>query len=261
MEEQLKKHGPFATVVGVMGLLGCFINMDGGNSTVTPTLNLCSNSSTSSFKTLMTDLPQGLSTATLVLTLLFPIVPILINSKTKWNDFKFDVVKCHVVGQSSVFGVSEVLRHVLTIPDGSFFTKCNITFDDCLAKNQFQSLPLFAIDNISFCNLTSNTLPNDVFNSLHHFPDLTCGIIGSSIVTFIATLYYWKKSNAKEKRLYQASSFQQIVLIGLQIATTLLILIYVYYLYKSVEFIQFFGFLIGGLVQFSIIKTTLVVKQ
>lgn len=260
MEEQFKKHGPFATIVGVMGLLGCFVNINEGNSTIVPTLNLCSNASIQS-KTFMTDLPQGLSAATLVLTLVFPIVPILINSKTKWNDFKFDVVKCHVVGQSSVFGVSEVLRHVLTMPDGSFLLKCNISISDCLAKNQYKSLPLFTNGNTSFCNLNNNTSSTDVFNSLHHFPDLTCGIIGSSIVTFLATLYYWKKCNAKEKKLYQASSIQQVVLIGLQIAATLLVLIYVYYLYKSVDYIQFFGFVIGGAIQCFIIKTTLSVNN
>lgn len=250
MEEQLRKHGPFAMIIGVMGSLGVFINSnEGSNSTVFPTLNLCLNAT----KTIMSDLPQGLGPTTIALTLAFPVVPILINSKTKWNEFKFDVVKSHVVGQSSVFGVSEVLRHVLTMPEQSFLSKCNISYMECLAKNQFSSLPLYSTDNTSFCN-SNNT---QIFDSLHHFPDLTCGFIGSSLVTFVATLYFWRHFNSKQKQLYEASSLQHVILIAIHVATIILILIYVYYLYKSYDYIQIVGFLIGGAIQFMIIKTTM----
>ena len=251
MEEQLKKHGPFAMIIGVMGSLGLFINNnEGSNSTVFPTLNLCSNAT---LETMWSDLPKGLGPTTMALTLAFPIVPILINSKTKWNEFKFDVVKSHAVGQSSVFGVSEVLRHVLTMPEHSFLSKCNISHMDCLAKNQFQSLPLYSINNTSFCNSNDSK----VFDSLHHFPDLTCGFIGSSLVTFVATLYFWQNFNSKQKQLYEASSLQHVILIALHIATIILVLIYMYYLYKSFDFIQIVGFFIGAGIQFMIIKTTM----
>ena len=88
-----------------------------------------------------------------------------------------------------MFGVSELLRHFVTVPEPSFLQKCNITVEECHNKaQQFQQLPFSTTTNTSYCR--SENTP-ELFNSLHHFPDKTCCIIGASIVTFLATLYFW----------------------------------------------------------------------
>lgn len=264
IEQQVLNQSPFAALFTTMVLIGTFVNdKTHHNATeetvVTPQENWCTN--TSNIQEFLSPMPKGLGIATIIVTLIFPILPILVNSQTKmWNSFKFNIIKCHVVGQGSVFGVSELLRHFITVPEPMFLQKCNITMQECLFKSQMSSLFLSggSSSNSSLCQ-TNSTLTgnNELFDSLHHFPDKTCCFIGASIVTFLTTLYFWNRINTKGKSIYNAHSCQQCLLILIQVICVSLVFIYLYFLYQTFEKVQVYGIFIGGLLQLMIYCSTL----
>lgn len=261
LEQQLLNHGPFSALFSGMVILGTFVNHNATSMFVHPSESWCQNTSiVADFKNVLTSMPSGLGAATIVIVIIFPLIPIFVNSQTKkWNEFKFDIIKCHVLGQGSVFGVSELLRHFVTVPEPSFLQKCNITVEECHNKaQQFQQLPFSTTTNTSYCR--SENTP-ELFNSLHHFPDKTCCIIGASIVTFLATLYFWQRANTKGKSIYQAHSMQQCFIICAEMLCVTLILIYLFYLYYSFDGVQMYGILIGGMIQLMIICSTLPKKE
>lgn len=251
VQEHIVNHGPMAVLVSSMVLLGSLVNENATDSTVQPQKSWCNNATAQ----LISSMPQGLGTATIIVVVVFPLVPMLINSETKkWNDFKIEILKCHVVGQTSVFGISELLRHFLVSPEPMFLNKCNISIKECTAKMHIDKLPLVSTNNnnVSFCNghfATSTAL----FDSLHHFPDKTCCIIGASIVTFLSTLYFWNEINKNGKSIYEAHSFKQYFIIFIQILCLTLVLTYMYFLYNTFDGIQLYGLFIGALLQFMII--------
>jgi hypothetical protein len=247
VQQQFLNHGPMAVLVGSMVLVGSLVNQDATVSTLYPQENWCNNA-TAQLQHFITAMPKGLGAATIVVVVIFPLVPMLINSETKtWNDFKIDILKCHVVGQTSVFGVSELLRHFLVSPEPTFLKTCNITAEECIVKSHVSSA------NVSFCNTNATTL----FDSLHHFPDKTCCIIGASIVTFLATLYYWNKINKNGKSIYEAHSFKQCFLIFVQILCLTLILTYMYFLYNTFDGVQLYGLIIGAILQCMVILSSI----
>jgi hypothetical protein len=261
LQQHLVDHGPITALVSGMILLGSLVNKNATESTVYPEESWCVNhnvTTTADLENFISIMPDGLGAATIVIVVIFPLVPILINSRTKtWNDFKVEILKCHVVGQTSVFGVAELLRHFLISPEPTFLQKCNITAQECSLKSHAHSLlPLNDPRNISFCN-ASNVAATELFNSLHHFPDKTCCIIGASIVTFLATLYFWNKINKTGKSIYEAHSIQQCFLIFIQLLCITLVLTYLYFLYNSFDSVQLYGLLIGAILQFMIIWSTL----
>jgi hypothetical protein len=257
LQQQLVDHGPIAALVGSMVLLGSLINKDATVSTVYPQESWCHNATTQLEHFLLT-MPTGLGAATIVVVVIFPIVPMMINSQNKnWNDFKLEILKCHIVGQTSVFGVSELLRHFLVSPEPTFLQKCNITVEECSAKSHVYKLPIVDPKNVSFCKNNNNIEATELFNSLHHFPDKTCCIIGASIVTFLATLFYWNRINKKGKSIYEAHSMQQCFLIFIQITCLTLVLTYLYFLYNSFDGVQIYGVLIGAMLQFMVVLSTL----
>lgn len=259
MHQQLVDHGPIAALVTGMVLLGSLINDNATDSTIYPKESWCQNS-TAQLGDLITTMPKGLGVITIVVVVVFPIVPVLVNSQTKkWNEFKVEIIKCHVVGQTSVFGVSELLRHWLISPEPTFLQKCNISVDECSEKSQKTILPLNDPKNNSFCH--SNVKLNELFDSLHHFPDKTCCIIGASIVTFLATLYFWNRINNQGKSIYNAHSMQQCFLIFIQIVCITLVFAYLYFLYNSFDGIQMYGLFIGAILQLLIIWSTLPKKE
>lgn len=262
LQQQIVDHGPLATLVGSMVLLGALVNKNATQSVDHPQESWCVNTSTRATTTtamgqmqdFILTMPAGLGAATIAVVIVFPIIPMVINSQTKkWNDFKVEILKCHIVGQSSVFGVAELLRHFLISPEPTFLNKCNITLEECSKKTHASKLPLTQ----SFCNSTSI----DLFESLHHFPDKTCCIIGASIVTFLATLFYWHRINRSGKSIYQAHSMQQCFLIFIQLLCLTLILTYLYFLYNSFDGVQLYGVLIGAILQLMVIWSTLPKKE
>jgi hypothetical protein len=247
LQQHLVSHGPIAALVGGMVLLGSLVNKNATESTVYPQESWCQNT-TAHLDHFLSAMPAGLGAATIAVVVIFPIVPMVINSQTKkWNDFKVEILKCHVVGQTSVYGIGELLRHFLISPEPTFLQKCNITVEECSAKAH-------APKNESFCKNENSV---ELFNSLHHFPDKTCCIIGASIVTFLATLFYWNRINRNGKSIYEAHSMQQCFLIFLQITCLTLVLTYLYFLYISFDGVQLYGLLIGAFLQLMIIYTTL----
>lgn len=259
MQQHLVDQGPFAALLGGMLLLGSFINLNQTDSIVDPNSAWCKNNTFNNNNNTEV-VPHGLNTVTILLALLFPIAPVLINSQAKaWNRFKFEMVKTHVVGQGSVFGLSEALRHVLTVPEPLFLQKCNISVDECNVKThlKIQQPLLKPDDNVSFCNSSTTIPPNELFNSLHHFPDNTCCLIGASIVSFLATLYFWNRANMNGKSIYEADSLKQYLLIFFQVLFVGIVLCYLYFLYKSFDSVQLYGLFIGAFIQFMIICSTL----
>jgi hypothetical protein len=258
LEQQLIQQSPFAILFGSMVLLGSLVNRNATESTVTPSQTWCTN--TTQIQELISSMPTGLGIATIVVTIIFPIVPMMINSHTKmWSDFKINMLKCHIVGQGSVFGVSELLRHFITMPEPLFLQKCNISTDDCLLKSHVQNIPLLDPQSSeSFCNTGTAT---SLFDSLHHFPDNICCLIGASIVTFLATLYFWNRINKKGKSVYDAHSFQQCFVIIVQILSVTLVFTYIFFLYKTFDNVQMYGIVIGGLIQLMIVCSTLPKKE
>lgn len=264
LQQQLVDHGPMALLVTAMVLTGSFVNMGATDTTVYPSKSWCVNATTTTmidaeFLHLLSTMPASLRIATVILVIIFPLIPMLFNSQTKhWNRFKVEILKCHVVGQGSVFGVSELLRHFMTVPGVDFLAKCNITDEECSvrAANSYQ-LPFN--DNSSaksFCH-NNEAKPTELFDSLHHFPDNTCCVIGASIVTFLASLYYWNRINVQGKSIYEAHSIKHCMLIFLQILCVVLVLVYLYVLYMSFESVQLYGLLIGAFLQLLVVLTTL----
>lgn len=253
--QHLTDQGPFAALLGSMLLLGSFINFNQTDTFVEPNKEWCKNNS----ELVLSNMPTGLGTMTIILTIVFPMAPLLLNSQAKtWNRFKFEMAKTHVVGQGSVFGMSEALRHILTIPEPSFLKKCNITIDECFVKTHLKvPQSLINYNNVSFCNTSTDISPNNLFDSLHHFPDNTCCLIGASIVSFLATLYFWNRANMNGKSIYEAHSIKQYILIVIQVLFVVIALSYLYFLYQSFDGVQLYGLFIGGFVQFMIICSTL----
>lgn len=273
LQQQLVNQGPFAGLLAFMMVFGSVINHNATQSEVSVSSPasreaMCKNSTIEDVAKFISTLPNGLGFMTILIVIIFPLVPVIVNSKTKmWNEFKFELVKCHLVGQGSAFGVSELLKHVLITPSPNFLQMCNITSKECLNKTLLLDglassvLPLNEpFSNLSLCH-SNSTSPRDFFNSLHHFPDKICCLIGASIVSFLATLYFWKRANAKGKSIYESHSIQQCLLIVFQIICITCILIYLYFLYNSFDATQMYGILIGGLIQLMIICSTLPKKD
>jgi hypothetical protein len=256
LQQHLVNHGPLAALVSGMVLLGSLVNNNATDSNIYPKESWCVNTTTQ-VEHLITTMPKGLGAATIVVVIIFPIIPVLINSQTKkWNDFKVEIVKSHVVGQGSVFGISELLRHFLVSPEPSFLRKCNITVEECSIKSHAFNLPLNEPTNTSYCH-AQDIDATELFDSLHHFPDKTCCIIGASIVTFLATLYFWNRINRKGKSIYEAHSMQQCFLILVQCICITLVFTYLYFLYNSFDGSQLYGLIIGAILQLLIICSTL----
>jgi len=72
---------------------------------------------------------------TLFLSTVLPLLPLALNSKTNWNSDKTEAVISHLIGQSATFGTTEFIRHFAIVPDPTFFERCNLSLNDCLAKS------------------------------------------------------------------------------------------------------------------------------
>lgn len=134
VEQHVVNQGPFAVLFTGMIILGSVINKNATDTIVHPKDTWCENL-IPDLEKLLTTMPVGLGAATVIVVLIFPLIPVLLNSQTKkWNNFKIQIVKCHVMGQGSAFGVAELLRHIMTFPAPTFLTKCNITTEECRNK-------------------------------------------------------------------------------------------------------------------------------
>lgn len=242
-----------------MILMGSLINLDATDDVVNPHESWCK---FPNVDTIQNNMPQGFDVVTALTSAIFPILPLVINSQTKqWNDFKIEMVKSHAMGQGSVFGAAELLRHFVIIPEPKFLEKCNISQIECEKKVLTMATTLLDDkDNNSFCRNSSNSNVQ-LFDSMHHFPDKVCCLIGASVVTFFANLYFWNRSNAKGKSIYEAHNFTQIILIVIQVTCVVLFLAYLYFQYSAFDSVQLYGCIIGALIQSMIICSTLPNKE
>jgi len=251
---ELSEQGPFAALLTGMMLLGSFVNMNATDNLIEPRESWCTRVN------LQNTIPTGFDVAAIVSSVVFPILPIVLNSQSKkWNDFKIEMIKSHAMGQGSVFGVSELLRHFVVVPEPTFLDKCNISLSECKEKTLSKSIALIDVNNTkSFCHFNNDTQLSQLFDSMHHFPDKISCLIGASLVTFLANLYFWNKANTKGKSIYEANAITQIILILIQIVCVVVFLTYLYMQYSQFDGIQLYGCLIGGVIQLMIIFTTLI---
>jgi hypothetical protein len=92
---------------------------------------------------------------TLFLSTVLPLLPLALNSKTNWNSDKTEAVISHLIGQSATFGTTEFIRHFAIVPDPTFFERCNLSLNDCLAKST-QVLRLDKLCPTAFFSLKNN---------------------------------------------------------------------------------------------------------
>ena len=64
----------------------------------------------------------GFYEAAIFIAVAAPLVPFALDPLRKWNDVKTQAVGTHLLGQSSSFGISEVLRYVGYWPNDLFLT-------------------------------------------------------------------------------------------------------------------------------------------
>lgn len=256
----LQQHGLPGLFVSAMVLAGYLVNFNVQDALdVNANSNWCDNFEM--FQGVqMAQMPQGFQELTIATSALFPLVPILLNSNGKWSDFKIEMIKSHILGQSSSFGISEIARHFVEVPEAQFYKKCNLTYLDCKYKIHRANLSLVSEnENASFCNTNvSNKL--DLINSFHHFPASTGTLVGASVVSFIAALLYWHHVNKSNKTLYQNAPMKKYFL---YLCTGLIVIIffmYCMYLYKSCNTVDLYAVFSGGFLQTLIVLTLLGTK-
>lgn len=259
-QQLLQQHGLPSVFITAMVLVGSFVNKNNGTDTsVNPDSTWCD-----TFEMLREvrtgDMPQGFEELTIATSIVLPIVPILLNSRGL-DDFKIEMLKSHILGQSSSFGISEFARHFATFPDANFYKKCNLTFFDCKQKIKLENLTVLSDDaNLSFCN-TNATNKLDLLHSLHHFPASSGTLVGAAIASFIATLVYWHHLHKSNKSLYHNSPVKKYCLFTCIAMIVLVFLMYCIYLYKSSNTIELYAVFSGGFLQVLIIVALLRQKK
>ena len=154
----------------------------------------------------------GFYETAIFIALAAPLVPFALDPLRKWNDVKTQAVGAHLLGQSSSFGISEVLRYVGYWPNDLFFDRCNLTESECLEKS-LQTLYLMAPtkrrrpeDSSSSSSTTTTTTttnqtlcsrPNargkDIYDSLHTFPNYAGSMLGSGLISFFLCVFFWSR--------------------------------------------------------------------
>lgn len=252
----LQQHGLPSLFVTTMVLVGSFVNKNVDiTDVVQPDSTWCD-----TFEMLQDtrigQMPQGFEELTIATSVLLPIVPILLNYRGQ-DDFKIEILKSHILGQSSSFGISEIARHFATFPESNFFKKCNLTFFDCKEKIRHSNLSLLSDDeNLSFCN-TNATNKLDLMYSLHHFPASSGTLVGAAIASFIATLVYWHHMHKNNKSLYHNAPYKKYCLFTCIAIIVLVFLMYCIYLYKTCNTVEFYAVFSGAFLQVLIIVALL----
>ena len=204
METLIRQHGPLGAMTVIFLLAGNLINQNTSETNILSPSKWCNLNSTSDV-----ELPQGLEQVVLSLSVLIPMLPFILN---KPNDVNIEMFKSHLMGQSSGFGLSEMIRHFVELPEPSFLTKCNITSQECNYKISKQVFTLLSKNNtLSLCNKNfTSSNSKELFNSVHNFPNFICVMLGSSLMTFISILWFWQRLNDHEQSLFQNSSILKI---------------------------------------------------
>lgn len=245
MEQLMKQHAPAGMAMMAMVLTGGLVNHP-SPSNITM-VNVENKWCKPWHNQTLSDLPPALTPLAITASVILPLVPLFLNSKLIWTDIKTEMMKSHFLGQTSSFGVSEIFRHYATMPTLDFMQKCNITEQDCKAM-ALAKLPLHfqkGETNQTVCDLSED----NVFDNLHHFPNVTCALLGASVVSFISVLLYWHVVNKNGKAIYQANPVLKMLIVALQCLLILVLCIYIFYLYRNLEFVHFMSVLLGAGIQ------------
>jgi hypothetical protein len=253
----LQKHGLPSLFVSAMVLAGYLVNFNDNDAPLVDSNSTwCDNFET--FRDApVEDMPKGFQELTIAISAVLPMVPTLLNSRNDWSDYKIEIIKSHILGQSSSFGISEIARHFTNLPEAQFFKKCNLTYFDCKQKSLQSNLLLVSDDkNASFCNANA-TNKLDLMGSLHYFPASAGSLIGAGLVSFIASLMYWHHVNKEKKSLYENSPLKKYILY-LCIGTIVIIFfMYCVFLYKTFNTFELYAVFSGGFLQTLIILALL----
>jgi RsiW-degrading membrane proteinase PrsW (M82 family) len=170
-------------------------------------------------------------------SILLPASPLLLNSKTVFNEGKQNALVAHILGQSASFGSTEMARHFLVTPNWQFFSHCNLTLSECQrmspGKYPLTSAAAFTAnaatkdDNVDNTTTTTANLPRaevlcprptvgpfkDLYDSLHSLPDFCSALIGSSTIIFASNLWFWDLSNKSNKPVVATHNFTKLILV------------------------------------------------
>jgi RsiW-degrading membrane proteinase PrsW (M82 family) len=181
-------------------------------------------------------------------SILLPASPLLLNSKTVFNEGKQNALVAHILGQSASFGSTEMARHFLVAPNWQFFSHCNLSLAECQRMPPGEYLLTAAVamtatattytasaaaapkdDNDDNDNSTTTTadLPRaevlcprptvgpfkDLYDSLHSLPDFCSALIGSSTIIFVSNLWFWDLSNKSNKPVAATHNFTKLILV------------------------------------------------
>ena len=259
----LEQHGFPFVVIGAMVLVGFLVNNNNINSFNNGT-NVISQDSTwcDTFEVLreaqVSEMPPGFEELTIVLSIILPIAPVLVNS-LGLDDFKIEMLKSHFLGQSSSFGMSEIARHFATLPEAQFYKKCNLTFFDCKQKLGANLSLVSDDEDKSFCNTNSTMI--DLLHSFHHFPASSGTLVGAAMASFIATLFYWHHLDKHNKSLYLNSPVKKYFLFLCIAIIVLVFIMYCMYLYKTFNSVEMYAVFFGAFLQVLIIVALLGQKE
>lgn len=218
----LKQHGLPSLFIGAMVLAGFLAN----SSNVTDSVVKMDVDCEMLQEAQVNDLPQGFEELTIVTSIVLPILPIVLDSRgINWGDFKIEMIKSHILGQSSSFGLLEISRHFATFPDATFFKLCNISYFEC-RQNVNASID-------SFCKNTTSKF--DLMSHFHHFPASSGTLVGAGMTSFIAILMYWHHITKHNKSLYHTSPQKKYFLYSCILIMFLVFFVYCIYMYKTIE--------------------------
>ena len=141
--------------------------------------------------------PGFFETAVLV-AVAVPLAPLLLQAAPdkgqSWNPIKTHGLASHLLGQSTSFGFSELLRHLDHSPNDLFADRCNLTDADCREK-QDKTLRLFSLLETADATRAVCSHPSvshrQVFDSLHTFPNCLGSMLGAGLVSFFLCLFIW----------------------------------------------------------------------
>jgi RsiW-degrading membrane proteinase PrsW (M82 family) len=190
-------------------------------------------------------------------SVILPLSPLLLNSKTTFNEGKWNALLAHVLGQTASFGSTEIARHFVVAPNWQFFPRCNLSLSDCqqLAPGPYRlARDIFEFENDTHIGYvfdydtdddTDDLSPRtailcpepagrvkDLFNSLHSMPDVVSALIGASTVMFASNLWFWRHSNRRQKRVASSHDMTKIALIAVFL---LYVTISMFYRFRYVE--------------------------
>ena len=201
------------TPMGLFGLsmivLGCLINKyPGGNESVGSLDCDKALSSTDAFNN-ATDgiLPHYISSG---MAFILPLLPLLVPPH---NNRKLELVAAHLVGQTGSFGSSEVARHYIISPEVYFYSKCNLTQEDCSGVAN--------ITTINDACINSRLSINGIFDSLHGSPHVPSVMIGAALFAFFISVKHWRHNTTTTPSKYYIKSF--LCLVCLVIMTVIVI--------------------------------------